>query len=191
MNRKSIALLACLVAAPGVASAQSAGMTRVQIYALQQQLKEECGLAHTSGRMDAATRSAVARCNKKYGTNSAWSLANAMNLGFDASSSGSGSSMSGMSGMSMSGTDMTMHDSTMEMRNVTMRANRARRRAATAERATLSAQTDSLMRADRDAHGYNQGKTKKSDTTYSATSDSLLRAGRGLPAGPTKPKKKN
>lgn len=189
MIRKTLALAACLIVAPAIVSAQ--GMTRVQMLGLQQQLREECGLAHTSGRMDAPTRRAVAVCNKKYGTKDAWSLGRAMNLGWDAGNSASGgmsSSMSSGSGMSMSAHGMSMHDSTMEMREMKMKANRAG-----ARRKASSTQADSVLRADRDAHGHDEGKmTMKKDTAYSDVADSLLRASRGLslPA-PVKPKKKN
>jgi hypothetical protein len=83
MTRKTIALIACCLISPVVAAAQTGGLTRVQLLALQQELKEQCGLAHSTGVMDGPTRHAIAVCNKKYGTqgNGAALLA-AMNVGF-------------------------------------------------------------------------------------------------------------
>ncbi len=83
MTRKTIALIACCLISPAVAAAQTGGLTRVQLLALQQELKEQCGLAHSTGVMDGPTRHAIAVCNKKYGTqgNGAALLA-AMNVGF-------------------------------------------------------------------------------------------------------------
>lgn len=83
MTRKTFALIACCMLSPAVAAAQTGGLTRVQLLALQQELKEQCGLAHATGVMDGPTRHAIAVCNKKYGTqgNGAALLA-AMNVGF-------------------------------------------------------------------------------------------------------------
>ena len=84
MTRKTIALIACCLISPAVAAAQTGGLTKVQLLALQQQLKEECGLQHATGVMDGPTRHAIAVCSKKYGTqgNGAALLA-AMNIGFN------------------------------------------------------------------------------------------------------------
>lgn len=84
MTRKTIALIACCLISPAVAAAQTGGLTRVQLLALQQELKEQCGLQHATGVMDGPTRHAIAVCNKKYGTqgNGAALLA-AMNVGFN------------------------------------------------------------------------------------------------------------
>ncbi len=192
MIRKTLALAVCLLTAPAIASAHPGGLTHVQLLALQQQLKEECGLAHVTGRMDGPTRHAIAVCNKKYGTQgNGAALLRAMNIGFgegEMSSTGMGSVMgsSGMShaGMRMTGRDMSMHDSTMETHQATMRASKPRPRKKVS---AIAAQTDSIMRADRDSHGHNQGpKTRVRDTAYSAVTDSLARATKGLP-----PKKKN
>src|SRR5437016_6229897 len=187
MKLKSISMIAGCLIAPAIAAAQTGGLTRVQLLALQQQLKEECGLAHATGRMDGPTRHAIAVCNKKYGTHgNGAALLRAMNIGFDSGDmapTGMGSVMGASSGMASGGGmggDATVTTSPPKTR-------RARR----ADRTTIAAQTDSIMRADRDAHGYNQGKTKKSDTTYSAVADSLARATRGLPSGPTKTKTKH
>lgn len=46
----------------------AAGLTGAQFLALQQELRDrKCGLAHVTGRYDAATRTAVRRCAKKMG----------------------------------------------------------------------------------------------------------------------------
>jgi hypothetical protein len=77
-------IVAALFAATLSATAhgQASGLTKVQIYALQQQLKNECGLAHATGVMDTPTLRAVAVCNKHYGTSDPASLLSAMNIGF-------------------------------------------------------------------------------------------------------------
>ena len=84
MTRKTIALIACCLISPAVAAAQTGGLTKVQLLALQQELKDQCGLQHATGVMDGPTRHAIAVCNKKYGTqgNGAALLA-AMNVGFN------------------------------------------------------------------------------------------------------------
>lgn len=83
MTRKTFALIACCLISPAIAAAQTGGLTKVQLLALQQELKEQCGLQHATGVMDGPTRHAIAVCNKKYGTqgNGAALLA-AMNVGF-------------------------------------------------------------------------------------------------------------
>lgn len=85
MTRKTFALIACCLISPAIAAAQTGGLTRVQLLALQQELKDQCGLAHATGVMDGPTRHAIAVCNKKYGTqgNGAALLA-AMDVGFNA-----------------------------------------------------------------------------------------------------------
>lgn len=84
MTRKTIALIACCLISPALAVAQTGGLTKIQLLALQQELKDQCGLAHATGVMDGPTRHAIAVCNKKYGTqgNGAALLA-AMNIGFN------------------------------------------------------------------------------------------------------------
>src|SRR5438105_241965 len=84
MTRKTLALLCCLVT-PAAAVAQTGGLTKIQLYALQQQLKIECGLQFATGVYDPPTRAAIRQCNQKYGTtgNGAALLA-AMNIGFSA-----------------------------------------------------------------------------------------------------------
>ena len=85
MTRKTFALIACCLISPAIAAAQTGGLTKIQLLALQQELKDQCGLAHATGVMDGPTRHAIAVCNQKYGTtgNGAALLA-AMNVGFNA-----------------------------------------------------------------------------------------------------------
>src|SRR6266498_2152962 len=83
MFRSVIGLMAGVIIASS-AAAQTGGLTRVQLLALQQQLKEECGLQHATGVMDGPTRHAIAVCNKKYGTQgNGRALLAAMGNGFD------------------------------------------------------------------------------------------------------------
>ncbi len=74
-------------------SAGAAGLTGPQFLALQQELRDrKCGLAHVTGRYDAATRNAVRRCAQKMGVaNNAGAVLVAMDVGYgsgDISSSG-------------------------------------------------------------------------------------------------------
>jgi len=108
MTRKTFALIACCMISPAIAAAQTGGLTRVQLLALQQELKEQCGLAHSTGVMDGPTRHAIAVCNKKYGTQgNGAALLTAMNVGFNTGESEPAHGMGGMMGndheMSMSG----------------------------------------------------------------------------------------
>jgi len=167
------------------AGAQTGGLTRVQLLALQQQLKEECGLQHATGRMDGPTRHAIAVCNKKYGTQgNGRALLSAMGIGFD---SGQASPRGGM-GVIMGNSRDTV--GTSNRPGMTARPRRGRRGPVRAMRDSL--RTDSLMRADRDDHGHNQGGTKRSDTTFAPVADSVMKAGRGVapPGNPPKPKPK-
>lgn len=194
MNRKALALIAGCLLAPAVAAAQTGGLTRVQLLALQQQLKEECGLRHATGVMDGPTRHAIAVCNKKYGTQgNGAALLRAMNIGYsgDMSSTGMGSVM-GNSGSASSSSDEATTPK-MSRRTPTLSPVRTgARRNRNGDRGTIAAQTDSIMRADRDAHGHDQGRpTRVRDTAYSAVADSLARTTKGLPAGPTKAKTKH
>ncbi|MBA3466441.1 MAG: hypothetical protein H0T21_03465, partial [Gemmatimonadaceae bacterium] len=122
MNRKTLAFLASVViAAPAVSAAQTGGLSRVQLLALQQELKEQCGLRYATGRMDGPTRRAIAVCKKKHGvTGSAADLLAAMNVGF-----GTGdNSPQGMGGLMGNKKDS---DETVLMDNSGTNANRARR----------------------------------------------------------------
>jgi hypothetical protein len=166
-------------------------LTRVQLLALQQQLKEECGLRHATGVMDGPTRHAIAVCNKKYGTHgNGAALLEAMNIGYgsaDISSNGMGSVMGNSGGSSAD----TAGTPTMSRRTTTLSTVRTRaRRSRNGDRGTIAAQTDSIMRADRDAHVKNEQPPRVRDTAYSALADSLARTTKGLPANPTKPKAK-
>ena len=65
-------------------SAGAAGLTGPQFLALQQELRDrKCGLAHVTGRYDAATRNAVRRCAQKLGVaNNAGAVLVAMDVGY-------------------------------------------------------------------------------------------------------------
>lgn len=135
MTRKTFALIACCLISPAIAAAQTGGLTKVQLLALQQELKDQCGLAHSTGVMDGPTRHAIAVCNKKYNTtgNGAALLA-AMNVGFSSGdrmpSGGMGPvmgkdhDMSNMSNMSMS--DDSAHHMKMKAKMGTRTRTRAR-----------------------------------------------------------------
>jgi hypothetical protein len=108
---------ACAVAVCCTAPAFAQGLTRVETIGLQQQLRDDgCGVTHVTGRMDAATRSAVQKCQSKYsGATDARSMLAAMDIGFgngtpaptlSAARSGGGGSMSA-GGISGSSTDST------------------------------------------------------------------------------------
>lgn len=68
-------------------SSGAAGLTGPQFLALQQELRDrKCGLAHVTGRYDAATRSAVRRCAQKLGVaNNAGAVLVAMDVGYGSS----------------------------------------------------------------------------------------------------------
>jgi hypothetical protein len=204
--RSRIIALVVFLAAPAVVAAQTGGLTKVQLYALQQQLKAECGLQHATGVMDGPTRHAIAVCNKKYGTHgNGAELLSAMNIGFSPSDTGPGMGtvmgygnargrgVRSSSSMSTS-TSMSSADSTgVANRSYNTGPGRRTRTRGANRDSTMSHMTDSLMRADRDAHGHNQGRPPRDrDTTNSAVSDSLMRASRGvgLPVN-AKPKKKH
>ena len=71
----------CLCSSPAFAQ----GLSRVQLLALQQQLRDDgCGMRHVTGRMDATTRRAVRQCASKYNVSNPTpaSLLSAMNIGF-------------------------------------------------------------------------------------------------------------
>ncbi|MEO6778210.1 MAG: hypothetical protein ABI194_02065 [Gemmatimonadaceae bacterium] len=118
------------------ASASAQGLSRVEVMALQQQLRDDgCGVTHVSGHLDAATRAAVRKCETKYsGATSPASMLAAMKIGFGAgvpmptlanARAGGGGSMGarGTSGMDRTsgasrtsgrrGTSMMQRDSTM------------------------------------------------------------------------------
>jgi len=68
-------------------SSGAAGLTGPQFLALQQELRDrKCGLAHVTGRYDAATRTAVRRCAKTLGVaNNAGAVLVAMDVGYGSS----------------------------------------------------------------------------------------------------------
>jgi hypothetical protein len=65
----------------------TAGLTGPQFLALQQELRDaKCGLAHVTGRLDAATRTAIRTCAKKMGVaNNAAAVLVGFDIGFSAS----------------------------------------------------------------------------------------------------------
>src|SRR5438552_19171606 len=107
MKLNSLSMIVGCLLAPAIVAAQTGGLTHIQLLALQQQLKEECGLAHATGRMDGPTRHAVALCNKKYGPHgNGAALLRAMNLGFDSGDmapTGMGPVMGASGGMASGG----------------------------------------------------------------------------------------
>lgn len=161
MNRKTFAFLASfIIAAPAVAAAQTGGLTRVQLLALQQELKEQCGLRYATGRMDGPTRRAIAVCKKKHGvTGSAADLLAALNVGFgtgDNSPQGMGDVMG------------NKRDETVLIDNSgTSNSNRARRARATREaRVTDDDKHEADMARDaamREEHEKNHDKMKDHD----------------------------
>lgn len=75
-------------------SAGAAGLTGPQFLALQQELRDrKCGLPHVTGRLDAATRTAIRNCARKMGVaNSAAAVLIAADVGYgpsDVNKSGS------------------------------------------------------------------------------------------------------
>lgn len=68
-------------------SSGAAGLTGPQFLALQQELRDrKCGSHHVTGRLDAATRTAIRTCAKRLGVaNNAAALLVAMGVGYMAS----------------------------------------------------------------------------------------------------------
>jgi hypothetical protein len=145
MTRKTFALIACCLVSPAIAAAQTGGLTKIQLMALQQELKDQCGLAHSTGVMDGPTRHSIAVCNKKYGTqgNGAALLA-AMNVGFSTGDNPPSGSVGGM-GMVMGNGNVTWTDSAGVVHR---RRSRAR---GTAAGATPSGSARARSGIDRDA----------------------------------------
>ena len=65
-------------------SGGAAGLTGAQFLALQQELRDaKCGNNHVTGRLDAATRTAIRNCARKLGVaNNARAVLIAMNIGY-------------------------------------------------------------------------------------------------------------
>jgi hypothetical protein len=65
-------------------SSGAAGLTAAQFLALQQELRDaKCGNNHVTGRLDAATRTAIRNCARKLGVaNNAAAVLVAMNIGY-------------------------------------------------------------------------------------------------------------
>jgi hypothetical protein len=68
-------------------SSGTAGLTGPQFLALQQELRDaKCGLAHGTGRLDGATRTAIRTCANKMGVaNNAAAVLIGFDIGFSAS----------------------------------------------------------------------------------------------------------
>jgi len=68
-------------------SSGAGGLTAAQFLALQQELRDaKCGNNHVTGRLDAATRTAIRNCAKKLGVaNNAAAVLVAMNIGYSSS----------------------------------------------------------------------------------------------------------
>lgn len=67
-------------------SSGAAGLTGAQFLALQQELRDaKCGNNHVTGRLDAATRTAIRNCARKLGVaNNAAAVLVALNIGYSA-----------------------------------------------------------------------------------------------------------
>ena len=65
-------------------SSGAAGLSAAQFLALQQELRDaKCGNNHVTGRLDAATRTAIRNCARKLGVaNNAAAVLVAMNIGY-------------------------------------------------------------------------------------------------------------
>ena len=68
-------------------SSGTAGLTGPQFLALQQELRDaKCGLGHVTGRLDAATRTAIRTCANKMGVaNNAAAVLIGFDIGFSSS----------------------------------------------------------------------------------------------------------
>lgn len=146
MTRNTIALIACCLVSPAVAVAQTGGLTKIQLLALQQELKDQCGLAHATGVMDGPTRHAIAVCNKKYGTQgNGAALLTAMNVGFN---TGDNEPERGMGSMMGNDHDMSMSDDS---------AHGARGRAMGARHGAAGRMKARARGHNRNVHGTNRG----------------------------------
>jgi hypothetical protein len=135
MTFRSVAALAafCCCATPVLAQ-RSSGLSRVQVLALQQQLRDDgCGIQHTTGRIDATTRRALKQCQSKYNASSAdpMTVLQAMNIGFGsgdtAPSMSEARSGGGAMGADTTGRAMRSGEEARESRRTEMRERRARR----------------------------------------------------------------
>jgi len=109
MKVGSFAAIAALCCMASPAFAQQ--LTRVQVLALQQQLRDDgCGIEHTTGHLDAMTRRAVEKCKSKYNVSSggAAALLDAMNIGFGPNDHPAAMATA-MSGDSTGNSKRTMH----------------------------------------------------------------------------------
>jgi hypothetical protein len=78
-------------------SSGAAGLTGPQFLALQQELRDrKCGLAHVTGRLDAATRTAIRKCSAKLSVaNNAGAVLVGLGIGYTAADIASGSGPTG------------------------------------------------------------------------------------------------
>jgi hypothetical protein len=173
MTRKTLALLACTLIAPAVAAAQTGGLTKIQLYALQQQLKLECGLHYATGVYDPPTRAAIRTCNQKYGTTgNGAALLSAMNIGFSSGDAPPTSVSDVPRGMGtpaynvQTGTAAVMGDSMSMGRDSVGAANRrgamARRRAHGVMGDNMSMGRDSVGARNRARRGKGRGMGRDS-----------------------------
>src|SRR5512138_3825622 len=98
------------------------GLTKVQLLALQQQMRDEgCGNKHAAGAWDAETRRAIRTCAKKYNTKAdARALLQAMNVGFSPGENPPMAGAAAMSGDSSMAMMMQMHEKMMKTHDTTM-----------------------------------------------------------------------
>ncbi len=75
-----------------IISNSTGGLTRMQLLALQQELRDrKCGNLHVTGRLDAATRAAIRTCSRKLGVaNNAAAVLAGFDIGFNSELSPSG-----------------------------------------------------------------------------------------------------
>lgn len=121
-----VAALCCVASLTVAQRATAQHLSRVQILALQQQLRDDgCGVDHTTGQLDAMTRRAVEKCKSKYNVTSggAADLLSAMNIGF-----GPNDQMPTLAMANGNSTSMTSDTSSAATRRATSRAMRRGRR---------------------------------------------------------------
>lgn len=148
--RLTAALAALCCCATPVLAQRSSTLSRVQVLALQQQLRDDgCGIRHTTGRIDATTRRALKQCQSKYNASSAdpMTVLQAMNIGFGpndtkpslAEARSGGAPGGAMAADTTGGRAMRGGEEARESRRTQMREHRIRRGRASARDATASA----------------------------------------------------
>jgi len=110
-------------------SGSTAGMSHVEFLALQQQLRDDgCGLQHVTGRMDAATRRAIAQCKTKYNvTGDTQALVDAMKIGFSSGDTQPSMSEARSGSATSMGNEMNGSMGTSSRMNSSMRGRRGMR----------------------------------------------------------------